>query len=201
MPSLPEWIVGPQGWFLGALVLALLVLHATRRMFWVFSLLVLPGTLAHECCHLALGLLLGGRPSSFNLLPRRKEQGWEMGSVGFQRLTWLNAFFIGMAPLLLLPVAYGLVRWRLAGRPGLGWPEALAVYLIANLIYAALPSWQDLKIAARSPIGWILLAGGLFWGWHTLQRRLAQPPPPAPAAGQRVAIPLLAVPARSGWDS
>ena len=41
-------------------------------VFWVFSLLVLPGTFAHEACHLVLGLLLNGRPAGFNLLPRRK---------------------------------------------------------------------------------------------------------------------------------
>lgn len=38
-----------------------------------------------------------------------------------------------------------------------------AVFLIANLVYASIPSWQDLWIASRSPIGWTLLAGGIAW--------------------------------------
>ncbi|MGA2082586.1 MAG: hypothetical protein ABSH53_18520 [Holophaga sp.] len=161
MPS--NW---PQWAFLGAVVALLLLFQRVRRAFWAFSLLVLPGTLAHEACHLVLGLLLNGRPAGFNLLPRRGEKGWELGSVGFAHITWYNAFFIGAAPLLLLPVAYGLMRWRLGLQPGFGWREGVSVYFIANLVYASLPSWQDWKIAARSPIGWLLLAGGIAWGWH-----------------------------------
>ena len=54
------------------------------------------------------------------------------------------------------------------------------VFLLANLVFAALPSWQDLRIAARSPIGWLLLAGGLAWGGRKLL--LPTPPVPPPAA-------------------
>ena len=162
----------------GASVLALVVfLHWARRMFWVFSLLVLPGTFAHEALHYLSGLLLNGGPVSFNLLPRREGKGWAMGSVTFNHLRWYNCFFIGMAPLLLLPAAYGLARWRLGGQPVFGWREGLMIYVIANLAYAALPSWQDLRISARSPIGWLLLAAGLAWGWHWYQARSPVPPP------------------------
>lgn len=157
--------------FAALIAAALMLLHSARRQFWLFSLLVLPGTLAHELCHLLLGLILRGQPAAFNLLPRREGHGWVMGSVGFRNLRWYNVFFIGMAPLLLLPAAYGLLLWRLAGAPVPGWPEALAIYLIANLIYASIPSGQDLRLAARSPIGWLLLAGLLVWGWVALRQR------------------------------
>ena len=162
-------LTAAQWLFLAALVAMLGLFHWLRRFFWVFSVLVLPGTFVHEACHLVLGLLLNGGPVGFNLLPRREGKGWAMGSVSFRHLTWYNAFFIGMAPLLMLPAAYGLARWRLAGLPVFGWREALAIYLIANLVYAAWPSWQDCKLAARSPIGWLLLAAGLAWGWHWYQ--------------------------------
>jgi len=161
MPSPPrEWV------YLCVLVAAVLVLHGLRRLFWIFTVLVLPGTLAHEACHYLLGLLLNGGPVRFQILPRREGTGWAMGSVSFNHLRWYNAFFIGLAPLLLLPAAYALVRWRLGGHPVLDWKEALAIYAGANLLYAALPSWQDVKIAAKSPVGWLLLAGTLAWGWH-----------------------------------
>ena len=170
MPSQPrEWL------FVAGLVAAMGLFHWARRLFWVFGLLVLPGTLAHESCHLILGLLLNGHPATFNLIPRRDVKGWVMGYVTFSNLRWYNVFFIGMAPLLLLPLAWWLMRWRLGLGPVLGWREGLAVYLIANLIYAALPSWQDTRIAARSPIGWLLLAGGLGWAY-----RIAQRPPTPP---------------------
>ena len=160
----------------GASVLALVVfLHWARRMFWVFSLLVLPGTFAHESCHFLLGLLLNGQPASFTLMPRRDGRGWVMGSVAFTHLRWYNCFFIGMAPLLLLPLAWGLTHWRLRLGPTLRWEEALMVYLIANLIYACVPSWVDVKAAAKSPVGWLLLAGGLAWGYRFLQHRTPEP--------------------------
>ena len=98
--------------FLAALVAMLALFHGARRYFWIFSILVLPGTFAHECCHLAFGLLLNGGPAGFSLLPRREGRGWVMGSVSCAHLTWYNAFFIGLAPLLMLPAAYQLARWR-----------------------------------------------------------------------------------------
>jgi len=156
MPS-PPWV------YLAVIVAALFCLHAMRRIFWLFSLLALPGTIAHEACHYLSGLLLNGGPVSFNLMPRRDGHGWAMGSVTFNHIRWYNAPFIGLAPLLLLPAAYGLALWRLKGQLVPGWREGLAVFVIANLVYASVPSWQDVKVAARSPLGWILLAAGLAW--------------------------------------
>jgi hypothetical protein len=159
-----EWL------FVGALVGVMAFFHWARRLFWIFSVLVLPGTFAHESCHFLLGLLLNGRPASFSLMPRRAEKGWVMGFVTISNLRWYNMFFIGMAPLLLLPLAWWLMRWRLSLVPVLGWQEGVAVYLIANLVYAAVPSWQDVKIAARSPIGWLLLAAGAAWLYLAVQK-------------------------------
>jgi hypothetical protein len=158
-----EWL------YLGSIGATILGLRSLRRIFWAFTLLALPGTLAHEALHFLTGLLLNGGPVRFSLFPRREGKGWVMGSVTFDHLTWYNAFFIAMAPLLLLPAAYGLVLWRLQGPLVPTWPEGLGVYVIANLVHASLPSWQDVKIGARSPIGWILLAGCLAWAWHAWQ--------------------------------
>lgn len=149
----------------------LVLMRLVRRSFWAFSLLALPGTVCHELCHWIMGHLLGGRPVRFTVVPRREGRGYVLGAVAMANLRWYNAFFIGLAPLLLLPVAWGLFRWRLAGAPTLGWPEAALVFLLANLLGAALPSGQDLRIAARSPVGWLLLAGALGWGWHRMARQ------------------------------
>ena len=181
MPSPPREVV-----FMAALVVAMAFFHWARRMFWVFSLLVLPGTFAHETAHWVLGMLLNGRPARFTLMPRREGRGWVMGSVTFSHPRWYNVFFIGMAPLLLLPLAYWLMLWRIGLTPVFRWQEALAVYLIANLVYAALPSWTDVKVASRSPVGWLLLAGGLAWAYGayhpraTPHRAQQAPTPPFP---------------------
>lgn len=168
---------GPALAYLGGTAGVLWLLNQARRSFWLFSLLVLPGTICHELCHWTVGHLLHGRPVHFTVLPRREGRGFVLGSVALANLRWYNAFFIGLAPLLLLPAACGLFVWRLGGHPVLGWSEAGVVFLLANLLFGALPSWQDLRIAARSPIGWLLLAGALGWGW----RRVVTGPAPVPA--------------------
>lgn len=165
--------------YLAGTAAALWLLNQARRSFWLFSLLALPGTFCHELCHWILGHLLHGRPVGFTVLPRREGRGWVLGAVALANLRWYNAFFIGLAPLLLLPAAYGLVRWRLGQHPAFGWSEAGMVYLLANLVFGALPSWQDLRMAARSPVGWLLLAGALGWGWMRAGKDESSPRPPS----------------------
>jgi hypothetical protein len=152
--------------YLALLVGTLLLFQRLKRAFWLFALLILPGTLCHELCHLCIGGLLYGKPTRFSLLPKREGTAFVMGSVAFAHVRWYNAFFLGMAPVLLLPAALGLLLWRLKGHPAFSWSEAAWLYLIANLVYASLPSWQDLRVAARSPIGWLLLAGATAYGWY-----------------------------------
>lgn len=151
--------------YAAVVALGLWLLHRARGRFWLIALLALPGTLAHEACHWAAGKLLNGQPLRFTVIPRREGRAFVLGAVTFANLRWYNAFFVGVAPLLLLPAAWGLFRWWLAARPALGWAEAAAAFLLANLLFGAVPSRQDLRIAARSPVGWALLAGGLAWLW------------------------------------
>lgn len=151
--------------YLAGMAMMLWLLNQARRSFWLFSLLALPGTVCHELCHWIVGGLLNGRPVRFTVLPRREGRGFALGSVAFENLRWYNAFFIGLAPVLLLPVAYALFLWRLGRSPAFGWPEMAILLVLANLVFGAMPSRQDLRIAVRSPIGWLLLAGWLAWGW------------------------------------
>jgi hypothetical protein len=162
----------PLGYLAGTAAL-LWVMNQARRSFWLCALLALPGTLCHEACHWLTGSLLNGQPTGFTVIPRREGRGFVLGSVALQNLRWYNAFFIGLAPLLLLPLAYGLFLWRLGGNPELGWPEAAMMYLLANLLFGSVPSWQDLRLAARSPIGWLLVVGMLLWGWKWYVRPAA----------------------------
>ena len=176
--------------YLAGMAAVLWVLNKAKRSFWLCSLLALPGTLCHEACHWVAGKLLNGQPVHFTVIPRREGRGFVLGSVGFKNLRWYNAFFIGLAPLILLPLAYGLLLWRLGAKPVLGWSEAAMVFLLANLVFAALPSWQDLRIAAKSPVGWLLLAGALAWGWHRWVKPEAKAPAPAAQASMATHSPL-----------
>ena len=157
--------------YLGALAAAFWVMNQARRSFWLLSLLALPGTFCHEVCHWVVGKVLNGQPVNFTVIPRREGRGYVLGSVGFANLRWYNAFFVGMAPLFLLPAAYLLFLWQLGARPGLGWPEATMVLLLASLVFGSIPSAQDMRIAGRWPLGWFLLAGGLLGVWWSHSHR------------------------------
>ncbi|MCD5364578.1 hypothetical protein LQT98_23165, partial [Chromobacterium aquaticum] len=80
-----------------------------RAWFWPYVALSLPGTVLHELCHFLVGWLLRARPSRFSVWPRRNGRQLTLGQVGFSRLTWWNALPIGIAPLLLLPLGWGLL--------------------------------------------------------------------------------------------
>lgn len=163
---LPAGLTLPVATYLGAIVLALWAIRLLRGNFWLLTLVVLPGTLCHELSHYLAGVLLNGQPRGFSIWPQRVGRVYILGSVALGNPRWYNVFFIGLAPLLLLPLAYVGLRWRFAQHPVFDAWEAGAVFLIANLVFAALPSWQDLRIAARSPIGWGLLAGAAIWAFQ-----------------------------------
>lgn len=165
--------------YVAATAFMLWLLHRARRSFWLCALLALPGTCCHEACHWLAGKLLNGEPARFTVVPRREGRGFVLGSVALRNLRWYNAFFIGLAPLLLAPLAAVLLLWRVRCQPVFGWPELGFAFLAANLLFAALPSWADVRIAARSPVGWVLLGGALVWGWM----RVANGAPPAADPG------------------
>jgi hypothetical protein len=161
----PVWL-----WALGLAVM-LWLFHRARGSMWMLALLTLPGTIAHEFCHLLVGWVLGAQPKKFTVLPTRTKDGCELGSVAFSNLHWYNAFFAGIAPLALLAGAWFLVQWRLHHGLHWSWMNLLWLYLVANLIASAPPSAPDWRIAARSPIGWLLLIGAGIWAWFHFQKK------------------------------
>jgi len=157
MGTLRAWLI------LGLVVAVLWLFRKVRSRFWLFALLVLPGTCCHELCHYLAGLLLNGRPVAFTVLPRREGDRIQLGAVLLANIRWYNGFFIGLAPLAMLPGACRLFQWTLARRLPFGPSLLLLAFLVANLAYGAIPSGQDWRMAARSPVGWLLLAGVLVY--------------------------------------
>jgi hypothetical protein len=156
-----------QAGFLPSAVLVVVFyafLRAARRSMWRIALLALPGTIAHELMHLVVGLVLQAKPRAFSIWPRRNSNGWTLGSVAFGNISLLNGAFVTFAPLVLLPVAWLCLvhvlmplwvenRW--------GWWLA-GGYLAATALFAALPSFQDLKVGAPSLLLYVALGGLLL---------------------------------------
>jgi hypothetical protein len=83
--------------------------------------------------------------------------------VSFAHIGLLNGAWVALAPLLLLPLAWiGLVDVLLPLWTARQWGWwALGGYLTATALFAALPSWQDLKLGRRSLLFYSLLGAGI----------------------------------------
>lgn len=140
------------------------LLRSARASMWSIALLSLPGTIAHELTHLVVGALLLAKPRGFSIWPVAQGRGWRLGSVSFANIGLINGAFVAFSPLILLPVAWLCLvhvllplwddgRW--------GW-WLLAGYVIATVVFAALPSFQDIKLGAASFLLYVAL-GALAW--------------------------------------
>ena len=138
-----------------------------RAWFWPYVALSLPGTVLHELCHFLVGWLLRARPSRFSVWPRRNGRQLTLGQVGFSRLTWWNALPIGIAPLLLLPLGWGLLALAARG-PWLSPAAAGLGFLAAQCWDGCLPSSTDLSHAGRSALAYGALLNALFGAYALL---------------------------------
>jgi hypothetical protein len=147
-----------------AFVLAAMLLIRLSRYagMWIYAVVALPGTLAHELAHYLVALMLGAKPSFPSLVPVRSERGWRLGSVAF-RVGRLRAMPIALAPVLLAPLA---VWWAGALLHPAAWPiYGLQLWIVAALFTASLPSKTDLKLAfpALAALALIGLAIAIVW--------------------------------------
>jgi hypothetical protein len=129
---------------------------------WMYSLVALPGTLAHELAHFVVALVLGARPSFPSLVPIRTEHGWRLGSVTF-RVGRLRALPIALAPFVLLPLA---LWWAGSFLQSTSWPlYFLHVWVVAALVTASLPSKADFKLALPALIVAVVIALIVWMIW------------------------------------
>jgi hypothetical protein len=126
---------------IGALVL---IRACTQLGMWLYAIIALPGTFAHELTHYLVALLLFAHPSFPSLIPQRTGRGWRLGSVAF-RAGMLRAVPIALAPILLAPLAFFWAVHFMA--PASGPVYALHAWIVGALLSACLPSRADFKLA------------------------------------------------------
>jgi hypothetical protein len=127
---------------------------------WLYALIVLPGTLAHELAHYMVAFVLGANPRFPSLVPTRTPKGWQLGSVAI-RAGHVRAVPIAMAPLLLLPVALWWSVLFLHHADGLLY--AVHAWVCAALLTACMPSGADIKLALPALLSLALLIGVIMW--------------------------------------
>lgn len=143
-----------------ALVVAwLCLLRWARHSGWGIAVLTLMGTIGHEALHALVGWLVNAQPTSFSILPKRQQNFWVLGSVGFKNLTIWNA-----APAAFAPILLAWVAWLVFGhwmQPAFQHGHYLrwvgAGYVTAVALFSSVPSHIDIKMGAASA----LLYGGI----------------------------------------
>ena len=164
MDSLAPW-TGPLAPLdLAAVAGMYLLIRLSRHMgMWIYALFALPGTALHEFSHYLVALVLGGKPAWPSLWPVRTERGWLMGEVRF-RPGFLRSMLVGVAPLLLAPLAWW---WAVAWLAPATMPLYVAhAWIVAALLQACLPSRTDWKLALPALAIIVPLALALAWYLH-----------------------------------
>jgi hypothetical protein len=125
---------------------------APRLGMWAFSLFSLPGTIAHEMGHWLVALVLGAKPSFPNIIPKREDGTWALGSVRVSP-NILTRIPIALAPFGLLPLGvwYAVAHSEASG----GW-YLVHIWVASTFIAASLPSKQDWIVALPA----IICVGG-----------------------------------------
>ena len=143
------------------ILLVIILVHlknATYKSMFLCALINMPGTILHEAMHFIVGLLLNAKPCNFTLFPRRNENGYVMGSVGFTNITFYNAIPSSMAPLMLLPIGFYVNRYFLPNMTPTFTNYVLYVLLQTIIIENALPSSADFKVARMYFLGIVMYA-------------------------------------------
>lgn len=147
------------------LILLVIILTSFKRTayksMWLAVMINLPGTILHECAHFAVGLLLNAKPVSFSLFPKKVDDHYVTGQVGFSNMKFYNALPVSMAPLLLLFAAY-FVNKYMFDYVQLNFATYLVyVFLLTILIENAMPSRMDFYQGFRHVLG-LILYGAVF---------------------------------------
>jgi len=138
-----------------------ILLALLRKITWIYVVARLPGTALHEASHYLFGLLLGARPTLFSIRPERTAAGkLSLGRVAFARLTWWNKAPIGLAPLLLLPVALYLASLA-CGLVPTSWQAVLLMYASWAFLLSSIPSITDLVHVVVGTIITAIVAGAV----------------------------------------
>lgn len=147
------------------LILAVIVLsslkHSAYKSMWLAMLINLPGTVLHECAHFIVGLLLNARPVTFSLFPKKVDDHYVTGQVGFSNLKFYNALPTSLAPLLLLVFAFLLNKHFFEIVKLSFGSYLLYIFLLTVIIENAMPSRTDFRQGFRYISGdllYILLA-------------------------------------------
>jgi hypothetical protein len=132
----------------------------------VFFLFTVAGTVCHELAHYTIGWLTGAQPGAVTIIPRRKGNHWQLGSVTLNRVRWYNAAPAALAPLSIIFIPLAVAWWRTGPGWSFEWIDAAIAFALAPQLLSFWPSRIDWAIALRS-WPWLIIVAALGWlGWR-----------------------------------
>ena len=143
----------------------LYILFQLRRSGYAVAFFGFFSTVMHEACHFIIGWILRAKPVSVSLWPRREGRTWVLGYVAFSNITLWNAAFVGLAPLLMLPLGWFIFVHGMIPSFVAGWHLSWIVlgYLVACCFFGGWPSSTDIKVSFSS----VLLYSLIGWGGYS----------------------------------
>ena len=158
-PEMLTYISGNHIFLISAVIIISSLKHKAYKSMWLAMLINLPGTFLHECAHFFVGLLLWAKPVRFSIFPKKSNDCYVMGQVGFANLRFYNALPSALAPLLLLFLAFYLNGKFFSLFPlNLG-TYLLYIFVMTLLIENSIPSSTDLKQGFHILSGILLYLG------------------------------------------
>ncbi len=115
---------------------------------FLFPLWYIFSTFLHELSHYLVALILGGKPTFPTIIPKKIGGIWVLGEVRLKNPHSIVLLPAGLAPLLLLGIAYYLTLQPQSI------PRDVAIFMLLN---ASVPSIEDVRAGMSSP------QGVLFW--------------------------------------
>ncbi len=123
------------------------------------ALLLLPGVFLHELAHFVVAFITNAKPTNFSLIPKRVQDGFVLGAVKVQNLTFYNAAPVALAPLMLIAPAIVLPSMIPSSSPLV----VAGVFLLQGIIgHSAFPSLQDWKVAFSKPVGLVMYGAMIY---------------------------------------
>jgi hypothetical protein len=149
---------------LSGVILLLYIFSMFKDRVYLFALITLPATFMHELMHFIISLITGGMPRGFSIFPKKSEEGYTLGYVESYNVTWYNGAFIGLAPLILLPIAYFFFKYQIVTETTIS-ILVLKLYFLGTLIEGSMPSITDLELAIKKSLAfiWLLLIGFVIY--------------------------------------
>ncbi len=130
--------------------------ESSKRNIFSVWIMYFIGTFFHELMHLVISFITNGKPKWFSIFPssnfdkNNKLESYTLGYVRSENIRWYNAFYISMAPLLLIYLSFYIYQSFFNYFEVNIYSYLSYIFIIISLLFSSIPSGADFKILFSS---------------------------------------------------